>query len=1035
MGFYGSGSLYGSGRFYTGATSAEDSSIPEDLRFYRTSQDGVYVFWWGFNPLFISPSLADAGFDLELDTASFSFTVVTVVDSAHLIVSSTAGMAVGNSIFQGNTTAIINSIIDSTHLIVSNTAGLVAGMAADYVSFSGPNLVTFTQLTAITFQNGNVRKGFAVPVAPRVNGIVQTWYARVRTHTGSFISGWSDILEWTIPMSVQQSTAEALMNSLPDYHVYGKGDLLKPVDQRKTNLWLVENMYGNQLDQVYYTTYLTRTNNFVDLCVDEDLYQNFGVMFNFPKPLNMQYVDYRWILINLYLASLVGGTNEAVILAVSAFTGIDPTITNVRDQNNFILTTSQDQPITQVLNTTTITTVIDGTHLVVGSTVGWVTGSALDTTVSVPFTVTAITDPTHLTVSSTTGMTAGDTIEQSVFYLSSPFSSELVVEDVTQGAGNPYLLTASTYAVLGDTAVTNTGNTVLHGDLGISPGTTITGFPPGTYSGDLHQGDTAAAQAHTDATAAATSLQGMGPGTNISSTDLNGFVATPGVYSATAAGTWTATGNLTLNGAGTYVFLFGTSLTVGANCSVILENGATADNVYFVTGTTFTFGANDTINGTILAGTSITFASNSVLNGRALTYGPSGTTVTFPSAGLVTVPASSAPGSGLIVPPSDYTVNMALGYFTMNTPTTHTLQATFDTGSPIKIFNPLQGATALSGIVTFTNGSTAVTGNTAVLPAPLLTANTYAVLAGTAVTNTGDTVLTGDLGVSPGSTVSGFPPGTFTGNLHSGDAAAAQAHTDATNAAATLLAMPVTTNITSTDLGGYVATPGHYNASAAGTWSAGPLTLNGAGTYIFSFGTSLTLPANATVVLTGGATAANVYFITGTTFTFGANNTVNGTILAGTSITFAASSVLNGRALCYGPSATTVTFPSAGTVTVPADSYIPGTEFLTQLTVGDQITDAGGIYLGTVAEILSNTSLVLANQWFGPTESVTAYRLQYNETQLPVPVLWDTGTLAFGVIITINDPGEFILPLLTTLESIVNQLVPASVKVYYVVVE
>jgi hypothetical protein len=203
---------------------------------------------------------------------------------------------------------------------------------------------------------------------------------------------------------------------------------------------------------------------------------------------------------------------------------------------------------------------------------------------------------------------------------------------------NPATLlgSAGSFAVLGDTAVTNTGSTVLTGDLGIYPGTSITGFPPGTFTGTEHIADATAAQAHTDATSAATTLKAMGPGTNISSTDLNGFTAVPGVYSATAAGTWTATGNLTLNGAGTYVFLFGTSLTIGSNCNVVLTGGATANNVYFVTGTFFTFGANDTINGNILAGTSITFAASSVLNGCALIYGPSGTTVTFPSAGTVT---------------------------------------------------------------------------------------------------------------------------------------------------------------------------------------------------------------------------------------------------------------------------------------------------------------------------------------------------------------------------------------------------------------
>jgi hypothetical protein len=206
---------------------------------------------------------------------------------------------------------------------------------------------------------------------------------------------------------------------------------------------------------------------------------------------------------------------------------------------------------------------------------------------------------------------------------------------------NPVLASASTYAVLGDTAVTNTGNTVLTGDLGISPGNTITGFPPGTYTGTLHQGDAAAAQAHADATAAATALKALTPTTDISSTDLGGATLTPGNYHATSTGTWSA-GPLTLNGAGQYVFVFGTGLTMPASATVVLENGATADNVYFVTGTTFTFGANCTVNGNILAGTSITFAASSVLNGRALTYGPSGTTVTFPSAGTVTVPSNSS---------------------------------------------------------------------------------------------------------------------------------------------------------------------------------------------------------------------------------------------------------------------------------------------------------------------------------------------------------------------------------------------------------
>ena len=207
---------------------------------------------------------------------------------------------------------------------------------------------------------------------------------------------------------------------------------------------------------------------------------------------------------------------------------------------------------------------------------------------------------------------------------------------------NATLLTAATYAVLAQSAVSNTGSTVLNGDLGISPGTSITGFPPGIYTGTLHQTDAAAAQAHTDATAAAVALKATTVNTDISATDLGGYSAVPGHYKANVAGTWTA-GALTLNGAGVYIFEFGTSLTLPANASILLTNGATANNVYFITGTTFIFGAANTTYGTVLAGTAITTASATVHTGRLLTYGVSGTAVTFPSAAVINNPTGNAP--------------------------------------------------------------------------------------------------------------------------------------------------------------------------------------------------------------------------------------------------------------------------------------------------------------------------------------------------------------------------------------------------------
>jgi hypothetical protein len=268
---------------------------------------------------------------------------------------------------------------------------------------------------------------------------------------------------------------------------------------------------------------------------------------------------------------------------------------------------------------------------------------------------------------------------------------------------------------------------------------------------------------------------------------------------------------------------------------------------------------------------------------------------------------------------------------------------------------PATGTLTLSGFTaadTITVGSTTFGATGGILGA----ASTFAALGDTAVTNTGFTVLNGDLGISPGTSITGFPPGIFTGSLHQTDAVAAQAHTDATNAATALSARTPFTDITSTDLGGYTATPGNYHASSSGTWSAGPLTLNGAGDYVFVFGTSLTLPASASIVLSGGATANRVYFVTGTTFTFGANNTTFGNILAGTSITTAASTTHTGRLLVYGPSGTTITFPSAATVTVPSSSPSSNT-----FVVGSSDTITAANAAAAINSAESTDCLVLAN--------------------------------------------------------------------------
>jgi hypothetical protein len=500
-----------------------------------------------------------------------------------------------------------------------------------------------------------------------------------------------------------------------------------------------------------------------------------------------------------------------------------------------------------------------------------------------------------------------------------PVGGITLVGAVTTVFSDLSLNTASTFAVLGSTTVTNTGFTVLTGDLGLNPGTSVTGFPPGTYSGTEYIADSIASQAQTDATNAYNAFTALTGAIDLSGQVLGtgGTVPTltPGIYKFSSSAQ--ITGTLTLNAQGNpsaqWVFQIGSTLTTASSASVVITNGGTAGNVYWLCGSSATLGTSTSFQGTIIATTNVIADTSASIQGRlialtgAVTLDDNAVSV-IPGSGGIEVTALSPTAAVISIHADSSSDLMGNVQFVSGS---NVSLSQVGQAITINVSEPAAGITQLTGDVTTSPSN------------PYLnTAATYAVLAETAVTNTGFTVLTGDLGISPNNatSITGFPPGTYSGTENAGNAAAAQALTDATSAAATLQALGPGTDLSSTNLGGYVAVPGVYSTTSTATWSAGPLTLNGTGTYIFLIGSSLTMPAGASVILENGATANNVYFVTGTTFTFGANCTVNGTILAGTSITFAANSVLNGRALLYGPSGTSVTFPSAATVTVPPGS-------------------------------------------------------------------------------------------------------------------
>jgi hypothetical protein len=184
----------------------------------------------------------------------------------------------------------------------------------------------------------------------------------------------------------------------------------------------------------------------------------------------------------------------------------------------------------------------------------------------------------------------------------------------------PSLGSAAAFAVLGGSTVTNTGSSVVTGDLGVSPGLAITGFPPGLVSGATHAGDATAAQAQSDVGIAYAALAGDACSVDLTGQDLGGLTLTPGVYCFASSAQ--LTGTLTLDAQGdpdaAFVFQIGSTLTTASNAAVALVNGATSCNVFWQSGSSVTLGTGTAFVGNILALASITLTTGANVEGRAL---------------------------------------------------------------------------------------------------------------------------------------------------------------------------------------------------------------------------------------------------------------------------------------------------------------------------------------------------------------------------------------------------------------------------------
>jgi type VI secretion system secreted protein VgrG len=185
----------------------------------------------------------------------------------------------------------------------------------------------------------------------------------------------------------------------------------------------------------------------------------------------------------------------------------------------------------------------------------------------------------------------------------------------------PDLRSAASFVALANSTLTNTGSGVFVGNVGVSPSTSVTGFPPGTVEhGAIYAGGAVAARARADATTAYNVLKGETCNVDLTGQDLGGKTLTPGVYCFDTSAE--LTGNLVLDAQGNppavWVFQTGSTLTTASAATVAEIRGGQATNVFWQIGSSATRGTGTRFNGNILSDASISLTAGASLIGRAL---------------------------------------------------------------------------------------------------------------------------------------------------------------------------------------------------------------------------------------------------------------------------------------------------------------------------------------------------------------------------------------------------------------------------------
>lgn len=283
---------------------------------------------------------------------------------------------------------------------------------------------------------------------------------------------------------------------------------------------------------------------------------------------------------------------------------------------------------------------------------------------------------------------SGRRLGQVMMGIALAFAIAVLPTGALASATAPSLGTAESFAVLGGSTVTNTGATKVTGDLGVSPGTAITGFPPGKVTGgSIHSADATALQAQKDVTTAYNNLAGQACDTDLTGQDLGGKTLTSGVYCFTSSAQLTGTLTLDAQGSADAVFIFkiGSTLTTASSSSVQIINGGSNCNVYWQVGSSATLGTGTSFVGNILADASVTLTNGANVFGRVLAQ-----------SGAVTMDKNIVSASGCAsVSPTPTVTPTATIQATASGTATATRTAT-TTSSPIATVQAVASATAVS---------------------------------------------------------------------------------------------------------------------------------------------------------------------------------------------------------------------------------------------------------------------------------------------------------------------------------------------------